>query len=92
MHLVDQYRLAAAPAAVVAHYRKLTARADGSAADGPDAVAKAKFELAWQTDPVALTAAIESEADAVPEAEEEAQPSRSRRSRREQSSEKEVAP
>jgi hypothetical protein len=40
-------------------YEKLTAEADASAADSPAALAKARFEEAWQQDPAAVQAAAE---------------------------------
>jgi hypothetical protein len=76
MHLIDLYRLEATGGRVLEHYRVLTARADASAHESPDSLAKAAFELAWQTDPQALIAAIEAEVAAP----EDAAPAR-RRSR-----------
>jgi hypothetical protein len=73
MDLGALYRLEAAGGAVLARYRELTAQADMSAAGSPAALTKAKFELDWQTDPVALQQAIEAEvAEAQTEAEERA--------------------
>jgi hypothetical protein len=51
MHLTDLYRLEAEGLQKVReHYRLLTSRADASAHNSPDALAKAAFEQAWSAD------------------------------------------
>ena len=68
MDLAQLRKLEAAAGQVLKHYHQLLAQADCSAHDSPAALAKAKFEKDWETDPKAVIAAIDPEAAALAEA------------------------
>jgi hypothetical protein len=63
MHLVDLYRLQAAPPAVWRRYQDLLAAADASAHDSPAARALAAFCKDWEQDPQTVTEAVAKAAD-----------------------------
>jgi hypothetical protein len=60
MHLIDLYRLQAAGDTVWRHYQALTAQADASAGGSLAALAKARFEKDWETDPQSVIKALEA--------------------------------
>jgi hypothetical protein len=61
MYVNEIAKLQAAGGLVLERWNELTARADASAHESPDAMAKAEFERLWQSNPNALAERVRVE-------------------------------